>query len=347
PGAKLGTIENEARKVGYELRCYPSTWVKASIGGFVGGGSGGIGSITYGGIRDADNVKSLTLLTVEAEPKLIRLEECDTIKAQHTYGTTGIMVELEMRLGVKRSWDQLAFSSTSFDALLDFTANVATDDQIPKRLVTLHEWPIPSYFKPLKKWLPADQHVTFLEIESGAASDAVTAKAAAAGISMCHFIPAHEPRRSPMLSDYTWNHTTLWAIKQDPTLTYLQSGFGENYREKFKLLRAKFPDEIYFHLEFVKGNAKMGERFSAAGCGGIPIVRFKGAKRLQELIDYCTEIGVFTANPHTYFLEEGGRHPEIASKRALKAEADPRALLNPGKMKTYPINPFAKEPASV
>ncbi len=45
-------------------------------------------------------------------------------------------------------------------------------------------------------------------------------------------------------------------------------------------------------------------------------------------------------------LEEGGRHPNIADKRALKAEVDPCALLNPGKMKTYPVNPFAREPAA-
>jgi len=46
------------------------------------------------------------------------------------------------------------------------------------------------------------------------------------------------------------------------------------------------------------------------------------------------------ANPHTYFLEEGGRHPNIADKRAFKAEVDPRGLLNPGKMKSFPNNPF-------
>src|SRR4029077_437330 len=45
PGVRLGTLENEARKTGWELRCYPSTIVKASVGGFLGGGSGGIGSV--------------------------------------------------------------------------------------------------------------------------------------------------------------------------------------------------------------------------------------------------------------------------------------------------------------
>ncbi|MFZ1940578.1 MAG: FAD-binding oxidoreductase, partial [Terracidiphilus sp.] len=48
PGLRLGALETEARKTGWELRMYPSTLVKASVGGFLGGGSGGIGSVAYG-----------------------------------------------------------------------------------------------------------------------------------------------------------------------------------------------------------------------------------------------------------------------------------------------------------
>lgn len=43
PGLRLGALEAEVRAIGWELRCYPSTVVKASVGGFLGGGSGGIG----------------------------------------------------------------------------------------------------------------------------------------------------------------------------------------------------------------------------------------------------------------------------------------------------------------
>lgn len=49
PGLRLGALETEARKLGWELRMYPSTLVKASVGGFLGGGSGGIGSVAHGG----------------------------------------------------------------------------------------------------------------------------------------------------------------------------------------------------------------------------------------------------------------------------------------------------------
>src|ERR1039457_1981302 len=58
PGLRLGVLETEARKKGWELRIYPSTLVKASVGGFLAGGSGGIGSVTHGGLRDFDTVRA-------------------------------------------------------------------------------------------------------------------------------------------------------------------------------------------------------------------------------------------------------------------------------------------------
>lgn len=59
----MNCVENEARKVGWELRCYPSTIVKASVGGFFGGGSGGIGSVAHGNLRDFNTVLALEVAT--------------------------------------------------------------------------------------------------------------------------------------------------------------------------------------------------------------------------------------------------------------------------------------------
>jgi hypothetical protein len=185
-------------------------------------------------------------------------------------------------------------------------------------------------------------------------ADAVVASAEAAGLTVAYRLPYPEPLKPPYISDYTWNHTTLWVMKTYPTYTYLQAGFAANFREQMALLRERFPGEIYFHVmwnaanpktavEIDDGRLRTGENI---GIGGIPIVAFKSEERLNEIIAYCAEIGVGIANPHVYVLEEGGRHPNIGEKRALKADVDPHGLLNPGKMKTYPVNPFAAAAAS-
>ncbi len=350
PGARIGSIEPAARAAGWEMRCIPSTWVKSSIAGFFCGGSGGIGSITWGGIASADNVKSVTLLSCEETPRLVRLEERAALTALHTYGTTGFMVELEMRLAPKRDYDQLIFCSADWERLLAWTDAAARNDAWPKRLASQFEAPIAATFKPLQKHLREGEHATFLLVEKSVTA-AVVASAEAAGLNVCYRVPLSDPLKPPYITDYTWNHTTLWVLKTHPTYTYLQAGFGDNFREQFALLQTRFPGEILLHLMWNAGNPKTmraeddgrlltGE---AVAIGGIPVVAFRTEERLREIIDYCAEIGVFIANPHVYTLEDGGRHPNIAAKRALKDDTDPHALLNPGKMRTYPRNPFAGE----
>jgi FAD/FMN-containing dehydrogenase len=280
---------------------------------------------------------------------LLRLEERDSLRALHTYGTTGFLVEVEMRLAPKVDYEQIILSAPDWDRLLDWTDGVARDDAWQKRLVTQFEWPIPSYFKPLAKHLRPNEHATFLLV-ARAQAEAVIAAAAAAGVACVYRQPLPDPPRPPFITDYTWNHTTLWALKVDPTITYLQAGFGPDFREQFAELHRRFPGEILFHLEWMAGGIKFlpgGAANSAGGhmvVGGIPLVFFKTEERLAEIIRVCGEIGVGIANPHTYRLEEGGRHPNIADKRALKAEVDPSGLLNPGKMKSYPHNPFEPVP---
>ena len=345
-GARLGTIETAARAVGWELRCMPSTWVKCTLGGFFCGGSGGIGSITWGGINAPGNVKSVTILTCEAEPRLIRLEEGDALKALHTYGTTGFMVEIEMRLAPKVDYDQLIFSAADWDRLLDWTDATARRGELRKRLVTQFEWPTPSFFKPLKKFLRAGEHVSFLLLDR-AQTEEIVRSAADAGIACVYRQPLADPPKPPFITDYTWNHTTLWAMNADPAYTYLQAGFGTNFRAQFAELHRRFPGEILLHLEWTVGNAKMMRgnavalNSDAVVVGGIPLVHFRSEERLNEILRACDELGVFIANPHTFYLEEGGRHPNIADKREFKSQVDPRGLLNPGKMKTYANNPFA------
>jgi hypothetical protein len=135
-----------------------------------------------------------------------------------------------------------------------------------------------------------------------------------------------------MLSDYTWNHTTLWALKSDPRLTYLQTGFAENFREQIDLLKKRYPTEFFLHLEYMRMGTGPSDRMQR---GGAPLVRYTSEERLREIMAFCAEIGVGIANPHSCYLEDFHPHGDYSREYALKAEADPDGLLNPGKLRHY------------
>jgi len=329
PGVRLGVLEAAARERGWELRCYPSTIVKATVGGFLGGGSGGIGSVAHGGLRDFSTVRALEVVTMEEEPR-VHLHQGEAVHdILHAWGTNGIITRIWLALTPKVEWAQAAVAFDSFAEAFDFSERIATGDMWTKRLVTAFEWPIPKYFSPVRTICPEGRHLVFFMIaaeqaqalrdEPEKATGTVTYSGVYAGL-----------KTNPLLSDYTWNHTTLWAIKHDDAYTYLQCGFDPmRVREQMELLKERFGDEILFHMEFMK-NAQ-----GRVIPGAIPLVRFTTEARLNEMIRCCRENGVFVANPHVNNVEDGGRYREDHVQLRAKRRYDPKGLLNPGKMLSF------------
>jgi FAD/FMN-containing dehydrogenase len=65
-GCKLIDLDAQLkREVGGELRFHPSTKRTATLGGFIAGGSSGIGSTTYGILREPGNILGLKVVTME------------------------------------------------------------------------------------------------------------------------------------------------------------------------------------------------------------------------------------------------------------------------------------------
>ena len=329
PGLRLAALETEALRQGWELRMYPSTLAKASIGGFLSGGSGGIGSVTHGGLRDFDTVRAFEVVTMEEEPRVVFHEGPAIHEILHCWGTNGILTRIWFALTPAVQWTQFTAAFSSFEEGFLFAQSIAENAQWTKRLVTVFEWPIPSFFTPVRQVVAQDKTLVLIMIASSQL-DALTTAANAANGEVTFTGPYIGPRTQPLLSDYTWNHTTLWAMKADPVWTYVQAGFSPtNCMEQFRLLRARYGMEILFHIEFMKNGS------GVIIPGGIPLVYFTGEDRLNELIAYCREIDVFIANPHVNYLEDGGRFRTDNIQLKAKQKYDPQGLLNPGKMISF------------
>jgi len=337
PGVRLGVLEAAAREQGWELRCYPSTIAKATLGGFLGGGSGGIGSVAHGGLRDFETVRAVEVVTMEPEPRVVMHQGARVHEVLHAWGTNGIITRIWLALTPAVEWAQCVVAFDSFSQAFDLSEAIACDPGWIKRLITVFEWPIPSFFTPVANITRAGKSLIFFMIAAGQLERLTQAALDASGeITLAG--PYTGLRTSPLLSDYTWNHTTLWAIKQDSALTYLQCGFSPmTAREQFRKLKEKFGDDILFHLEFMKTGA------GAVIPGAIPVVRFTTEARLNEMIEFCRSIDVSVANPHNNHVEGGGRYHADHVQLIAKQAYDPRGLLNPGKMITFaPVDEAVK-----
>lgn len=329
PGTRLGALENEARKGGWELRCYPSTIIKATVGGFLGGGSGGIGSVAHGNLRDFDTVRALEVVTMEAEPRVVLHEGQAVHEILHAWGTNGVISRIWLALAPAVEWAQCAVAFDTFDAAYDFSERIAKSPEWTKRLVTAFEWPISSFFSPVRPYAPEGKALIFFMI-AAAQLAAFESAAREAGGEISYSGAYLGLRTRPLLSDYTWNHTTLWAMKTDDAYTYLQCAFDPaTVRDQMRQLKERFGSEILFHMEFWKN----GDDVMIPGA--IPVVYYTTEKRLNEMIDFCREIGVFVANPHVNYVEGGGRYRADNVQLLAKRRYDPKGLLNPGKMLTF------------
>lgn len=327
-GAKMLDVDMATRPSGYELRMHPSTKRTATIGGFVAGGSGGVGSVTYGGLREPGNILAARIVTVEEEPRIIELRDDAAQKVNRAYGTTGIITALEMPLAPAWPWIDVI---VAFDDYMDaFQAGyeVALADGVVKKLVTPISAPITPYFGALKQHCPEGKSILICMIAEASLGPfkAIIGQRGA----VTYEAPSEEGPGTVPLYEYTWNHTTLQWLKSDRSITYLQCLFPQDRLvASAREMIARFPDEVLAHHEFIR----FGGRVAASA---LPILRYSTPERLNEIIALHEASGVMIANPHVVSLEEGSRHKRAdADQLGFKHEVDPYGLLNPGKMKSF------------
>ena len=315
------TIEHSRQ----ELRLHPSTHKTGTIGGYVAGGSSGVGSITWGLLRDRGNIIGARVVTMEALPRVLELRGADLQKVNHAYGTNGIITELEVPLAPAYRWVEQILAFPDFMTAARFADALAREDAVLKKLVTPIAAPVPQQYLFEDKVAPEESVV--LVMVADFAVDALT--------DLCRGWPVRKvlegytdevpPTRQPLF-EYAWNHTTLQVLKHDRGVTYLQTLFPPpHHLERVRHMHEHFGDEVPMHLEFVRLRGEIA-------CFGLQLVRFTTEERLAQIIAYHEANGCPVFNPHAFTLEEGGMKRVDQAQLAFKREADPSGLLNPGKM---------------
>lgn len=334
-GIRLSDFDREARATGWELRCIPSTFRSATLGGLFGGGFGGAGSINWGPLAAPGNVLGVKVMTIEPEPRIVELRGAQALNMHHVYGTNGLVLELEVGLAPTCDWLENIVVFDDFDRALVFADAVAHASGIVKKEIAFLAAPVPDYMTLLGDHLPRGCHAVLLLVAPQSEDTTLEFVATHGGRVTYRKTAAEAVAANRTLVEFAWNHTTLNALKVDKTLTYLQSTFTpgqhlEQVRRMEQLLGGP-QGEVFLHAEFLRGMAGL------TTCSALQLVRYTTEERLNEIIAIFRANGVRINNPHVYHLEDGKAGGEIPPEvLALKRQFDPLNLLNPGKIRTYP-----------
>lgn len=329
-GIRLSDLADQLSPLGHELRFMPSTYRMASLGGLFCGGFGGIGSINYGPVAAPGNILGIRLMTIEAEPRILELRTPEALRHAHAYGTNGIVLELEFTLAPARQWDEYLLAFPDFDSAFSAAQALAGSPGIAKRNVAVMANTTARHFIKFANELRESEHVVIaiLAPESGQPMEQILHEHKGR---VAWWQDAATAATTPhTLQEYCWNHTTLHALRENPNLTYLQSGYtiGQE-REQLAAIAREAGDEVMAHIEFIRDT--MGNII----CAGLPLIRFTTEERLAELTALHRSLGIKINNPHVYTLEDG-KHAEYLDPAILEAKRqfDPHGLLNPGKVRT-------------
>ena len=330
-GARIEQVEKAVAESCQMLSMFPSTKRLATMGGFVSGGSGGIGSLRNGMLRDGQNITYLRIVTVEEEPRVIELYGKDILKAQHAYGTNGIITAMDYALTPAKDWSHTIALFSNYAAALDF-AKQAQEENLDAFLMTVVERRFAQYYQKLTDYFPPELDAVFSMIAPEAVADYnARVKDAGGTVSLAKTLHEIEEANLPPAWECGWNHTTLQALKQEPKVwTYLQVAYPRPFDPKLVERQMKrYGDELFFHHEMARMDGQI-QIFA------LPILRWASKERTYEIIHEMEELdGCMIFDPHVITIEDGGMKEIDSTLIEFKKEADPYGLMNPGKTRGW------------
>ena len=325
-GCLMGDLNKHLEKYGRELRLFPSTWKTATIGGFIAGGSGGIGSIRWGFLRDPGNLMGLEAVTINEEPKLLNFDAEESEPLNHAYGTNGIITSLLIATDIKRKWFSIVIDCKEFEKTIEILKTF-TSAAIELKLGAILEEKIvdkmPTWFNNKSK-----SHKILIQSLFGGIK---TIELICKKFKVKYTCLGEEEKLSNGISELVWNHTTLHMRAKDKNWTYLQMLLPLD--KEFNLitsLKEKWGDKILWHIEAV---SQQGVPRLAA----LPVLKWHNSDELNEIIADCISNGAIIFNPHVISVEGGGLGVVDADQVKAKLKFDPKGLLNPGKLEGWEI----------
>lgn len=324
PGCIIDDVDTLTRTRGLELRMHPSSKRTATLGGFVAGGHVGIGSCSWGILHDRGNIAGIEVISVEETPQRIELRGPDVNLVHHTYGTTGIITEVEMPLAPAYGWREAVVDFERFMDAARFGVTLNASDGIIVKLVSINAWPYPGYFTPLAGFVRDGRHTVHVMVaeDSVEAFDGLVADMHGTTL---YSGPEGQGEFGRPLYEFSFGHARFHANKVDPKLVANIGIFPhDDLLGSIERVQARFQDLGPLRLDMKRMDGHLT-------CQGAPLFRYVDAAHMARIVEELQEEGVQSANTHTMHVKENGMKPITTTERAFRRRVDPFGLMNPGK----------------
>ncbi|SEB25746.1 FAD-binding oxidoreductase [Variovorax sp. YR216] len=325
-GAYLEAVLDAVRTTGQQLMIYPSTMSIATVGGFIAGGSAGIGAVRHGILRESGTMRSLRVVTLEESPRTLTLTGPDIELVHHAWGTNGIIIELDLALVPAVDWLQCIALFPSYVDVMRFGGAVL-EAGIDVFLLSAVDRRFAPYYADFGYRFDGSADAMFSMVNPKD-QDRFAALVSVHGgrLGMCMTPQDHTASGLPPVHECAYNHTTLRALKVDRSWTYLQMVVPpERAPELVAVQMDRYGDEMLMHHEFARLAGK--PRIS-----GLVALQFLDEERLDEVMAELVQDGCHVMNAHVNTLEKGGRKEMGAEELRFKRSVDPLNLMNPGKI---------------
>ncbi|HEX3815260.1 MAG TPA: FAD-binding oxidoreductase [Mycobacteriales bacterium] len=306
-GVRMRDLDAAVHASGQELTIYPST-KGSTLGGFLAGGSGGTGSITYGSNADGF-VHALDVAPCDGTGRMVTVSGDGTVPFVHAYGTTGIISRATVAIAPAHDWVGLYTAWDEYTAATAVMRELCAMDLTP-RLISFDEAAVAAL-------LPADPAIdphrisVRAIIRAESTDDARRIVGALGGEVLAARTGANGADR---LTSLSYNHSTFHLQKKLPDYFHLEVG-GDLLQTDPDRVRSVYPDTL-FHLEQFTGRV-----------GGMLMARYESPEQVYAGMTELEAMGISIHSPHTWILER-----RLDRVQAVLDEMDPLHLLNPGKL---------------
>ncbi|WP_439030100.1 FAD-binding oxidoreductase [Gordonia terrae] len=306
-GARMINLEQAAWGRDSQLWMYPST-VQSTLGGFLGGGSAGTGTIVHGRNHQGF-VDALDVVYATEDAEVVHLDGDDAQPFVHTYGVAGIIVSASVRVEPLQQWRCLYASFDSQREAFDAAFDLAAIEPKPRLLSA--DGAVVTAALPDDPALVRGRASVRGIIDARALEEATDLVVAAGG----RVEAVREGiAETVKLSTLSYNHPTWWLQKAQPGRWFHMEVRGDALVHRLDEVEQVYEGGM-LHLE-------VGHQMMFGMLNGI----YRSPAQVIDGVAALEELGVGVHSPHQWYVDL-----DADRVHALAQRTDPRGLLNPGR----------------